>query len=690
MWLRTEEVHRLRRQGRALRRVTRPMLVTIVVGGAALGLLSAALVLNASTFTHVVSYHPTIPGLRPLSLRSTVYAADGAPMATLGVEDRQPVRFDQVPTVLVNAVVATEDRTFWTNSGVDPAGLARAAFQDLSSGRVKQGGSTITQQLVKNRILDPRHDLKKKVTEAVYALRLNRRMSKRQILTEYLNTVYFGEGGYGVQSAAERYFTTRDPGSLFPRGLEPRELDLPQSALLAALIANPTGYNPFTHPVEARARRHDVLQRMVQERYITPAQATAADAAPLPTVPPASLDLRPRDQWVAEVQQRLLADPRLGATLHQRLQLLLQGGLRVETTLDSRAQIIAQQAINNVLPNQPPFTAAVVSIDPTTGYVRAMVGGPGFSQLQYNIATHPPGRQPGSTYKVITLAAALDAGYSPADTVDGTSPCLATRPGFPPWLTVNAEPGGGTLSLLDATVNSVNCAFAHVIASLGPPAVVAMAHRLGITGPVPAYLPITLGVAEATPLEMATVMSTLAAGGIRHDPVFVARVVGPDGKVYIDNTHPVGQRVLDPLIVDCETAMLREVIQRGTGTRAQLPGRDAAGKTGTTDDHGDAWFIGFTPQLATAVWMGATTGRVPMTDVGGISVFGGTYPAGIWQAFMNADLAGQAAPPLPGPGPVCAHPGAPISDAGRGVAPAAAPAPFAVPAPPPGPRRHGR
>jgi penicillin-binding protein 1A len=343
--------------------------------------------------------------------------------------------------------------------------------------------------------------------------------------------------------------------------------------------------------------------------------------------------------------------------------------LRIETTLDQAAQFRAQAAVNQILPNQPPFTAALVAMDPATGFVRAMVGGPGFDHLQYNIATHPPGRQPGSTYKIITLAAALEAGYSPNDTVDGTSPCVAARAGFPIWLTTNAEPGGGTLSLRDATVNSVNCAYAHVIASLGPPAVVAMAHRLGITGPVPAYLPITLGVAEATPLEMATVVSTLAAQGVRHDPQFIQRVIGPDGTVYIDNTHPAGQRVLDPAVAACETDILRGVIQRGTGTAAQIPGRDTAGKTGTTDDHGDAWFVGGTPQLATAVWMGATTGRVPMHNVGGIEVFGGTYPARIWQAFMSSQLAGQPAPGFPAGGLVCDRPGAPISDAGRAALP---------------------
>jgi len=665
--------------------------MTTFVGGVALGLVFAVFIPSVLAFQRAASYQPTAMTLRPLSLRSTVYAANNTPLANLGYEDRQPISYPQLPSVLIDAVVATEDHTFWTNDGVDPGALVRALVQDIGSGRVQQGGSTITEQLVKNRIMDPRHNLQKKLTEAVLALRLNRRLSKREILTQYLNTVYFGEGAYGVQAAAERLFVTTPPGSLVPRGKEPRELTLPDAALLAGLIANPAGFNPFTQPDQARARRHEVLARMLTEHYVSPTNAVVADRAPLPTTPPATGDLRPRDLWVAEVQHELLNDPRLGATLHQREQLLLRGGLNVTTTLDPRAQFIAQSSVNQILPNQPPFTAALISMDPTNGYVKAMVGGPGFDQLQYNIATHPPGRQPGSTYKVITLAAALEAGYSPNDTVNGTSPCFAFRPGFPPWPTVNAEPGGGELSLRQATADSVNCAFAHVIASLGPPAVVNMAHRLGITGFVPAYLPITLGVADATPLEMATVISTIADQGVRHQPEFVQKVVGPDGHVYIDNSQSSGQRVLDPTIAACETDMLRGVITGGTGTAAQLPDRDAAGKTGTTDNHGDAWFIGFTPQLATSVWMGATTGEVPMNDVGGIEVFGGTYPARIWQTFMNAELAGDPAPALPPPGPVCDRGGASITDAGRGPAPNPSGGPPTTPGQPVAPSpRHRR
>ena len=665
VWLRTDAPV-LVRHGKAKVRIAAPsFLVTIVAGGTTLGLLLALFIPLVGS--RVASYQPSSSRLQPLSVRSTVYAANGTTLANLGYEDREPISYQNLSPLVIDAVVATEDRTFWTNPGVDPAGLVRAAVSDLGSGAVQQGGSTITEQLVKNRIMNPKRDLKKKVTEAVLAMRLNRRLSKRQILTEYLNTVYFGEGAYGVQAAAERYFVITDPGSVLPRGKEPRELNLAEAAMLAGLIANPTGFDPFTLPGAARARRHEVLERMLAAGYITPAEVRFSDASPLPNVPPSSPDLQPRDLWVAQVQTDLLTDPRLGATPQERLQLLLRGGLRVYTTLDQQAQFYAQNAVNQILPNQPPFTAALIAMDPTNGDVKAMVGGPGFDQLQYNIATHPPGRQTGSTFKVITLAAALEAGYSPNDSVNGTSPCTAVRSGFPPWATVNAEQGVGTMSLRQATVNSVNCAFAHVIASLGPPAVVDMAHRLGVTGQIPDYLPITLGVASTTPLEMATVISTIADQGVRHDPVFVSKVVGPDGHVYIDNTQPSGQRVLDASIADCETDMLHGVITGGTGTAAQLPGRDAAGKTGTTDSFGDAWFDGFTPQLATTVWMGATTGELPMSDVGGIQVFGGTYPARIWQAFMAAELANQPAVPLPPAGPVCDRPGAPISDAGRGV-----------------------
>jgi membrane peptidoglycan carboxypeptidase len=627
--------------------------------------------LAASGALFVVDRAVTVPlyrdsGLRvaPLPEASTVYASDGSELGKLGVEDRESVAFAQIPTVLVHAVIATEDHTFWDNPGIDVRGITRALVADARSGRIEQGGSTITEQFVKEILLDPKHDAALKLNEIVLAVRAAHKMTKTQILTDYMNAVYFGEGAYGVKAAAGRFFASAE-SPFGPIGKSLDQLTLPDAALLAGLIAGPSDYDPFAHPDLARDRRAFVLDQMVARRYITRADADAAAAAPLPTgaVPVA---LGAHSAVVAEVQQLLLTDPRLGDTPAKRRDAVLEGGLQIYTTIDPVAQARALDAIRTVVPDQPPFTAALVSIDPNTGYVRAAVSGVDFDTLQYDLTTHPPGRQPGSTYKVITLAAALEAGYSPNDTVDGTSPCTATAPGLPVWNTENAEPGGGVITLRQATSGSVNCAFAHVIASLGPPAVIDMAHRLGITQPVPDYLPITLGVKEATPLEMATVAATLASGGVHHDPLFVERVVAPDGTAVIDNTQPQGTRVVAQDVVDCETDLLHDVITSGTGTAAALEGRDAAGKTGTTDDHGDAWFLGFTPQLATVVWMGAPAGPIPMTDVGGIEVFGGTYPAKVWKTFMNAQLADQPAVGLPDPGPVCARAGASITDRGRG------------------------
>ena len=486
--------------------------------------------LSTSGAVLVVDRAVTAPLYRDAGLRlphlpevSTVYASDGTELGKLGVEDREPVAYAQIPAVLVNAVVATEDHTFWDNPGIDVRGITRALVADARSGRIAQGGSTITEQFVKEVLLDPKHDAALKLNEIVLAVRAAHKMTKRQILTDYLNAVYFGEGAYGVEAAAQRFFISGEgaPGS---PGKSLDELTLPDAALLAGLIASPSGYDPFAHPDLSRQRRAVVLDQMVARGYVGRAEADAAAAAPLPTTA-VPTDLGPQSSVVAEVQQLLLADPRLGATPRRRRSAVLGGGLQIFTTIDPVAQARALDAIHSVVPDEPPFTAAVVSIDPNNGYVRSAVSGVDFDQLQYDLTTHLPGRQPGSTYKVITLAAALEAGYSPDDTVDGTSPCTASAPGLPVWNTENAEPGGGTLTLRQATTGSVNCAFAHVIASLGPPAVIDMAHRLGITQPVPDYLPITLGVKEATPLEMATVAATLAAGGVHHDPLFIERVV---------------------------------------------------------------------------------------------------------------------------------------------------------------------
>ena len=364
---------------------------------------------------------------------------------------------DQVPKLLQDAVVAVEDESFWDNAGIDVNGLIRATRENFESGEVEQGGSTITQQLVKNRLLTPKRDIERKVREIVLSLQLAERYPKKEILEQYLNTVYFGQGAYGVQAASERFFLhTGIYGLAVPTPLA--ELSVGQSALLAGVISNPEGNNPFFQPERAKARRSFALQRMVTQHVITKEQAAAAELEPLPTILPTA-DLRPRNAWAEEVQDSIISDDRfdaLGATRKDREQRVLTGGLRIDATLDPVLQDKAQFAIGAKLPtNKPGFTAALVAMDPRTGQVKAMVAGPGFEESQYNIATSYPGRQAGSTWKTITLAAALESGFSPNDRVSGSSPCSFGLLGK----TQNAEGGGGSMTLRSATVNSVNCAY---------------------------------------------------------------------------------------------------------------------------------------------------------------------------------------------------------------------------------------
>jgi len=642
--------------------------------------------------------------MSPLSQRTTVYAADGQTViGVLGLEDRQYVALDEVPEVVIDAVLAVEDQTFWHNPGFDLRSVVRALGENITEGEITQGGSTITQQLAKNRLLSSERDLDRKARELLLAFRLNAELTKEQILEQYLNTVYFGQGSYGIKSAAERFFTTTDPATGFERPTRLEELNLAEAALLAGNIRDPNQLNPFLFPERALKRRFEVLTTMVDAGYVSVEEGYAAALEPLPTtLPPA--ELRPDNYFVEEVQRRLLQDPRLGDTPEERENAVLRGGLRVVSTFDPITQFNAQAAINDVLPGTPPFTGALVAMEPQTGAVKAVVGGPGFEQSQYNLATQPPGRQPGSTYKIITLAAALEAGYSPNDRVNGSSPCQIRgygSDGKSPGRAVNAEGGGGgTASLRSQTSNSVNCAYLRLVEELGVDKVVEMAHRMGIpdiegvrTLPTSSnFTSITLGTFEATPLEMATVGSVLAAGGVRHDPIFYEKVMGPDGETLIDNTTAEGERVLSEEIAACEIDVLRGTITGGTATAAQID-RDAAGKTGTTDARSDAWFVGMTPGLVAAVWRGAPEGLVPGAG------YGGDYPARTWRAFMVAELGDEPELEFGPPGPVCDRPGTRYVNGTSGAsssrrsstspptAPASelAPPPLPPPLPPPAP-----
>jgi membrane peptidoglycan carboxypeptidase len=647
---------------RRLPHAIRALLVTVVIGGVAVGACLAALIPGAETLA--ASHHYTsdkLGALKELAQRSTVFDS-GDPagvVAVLGLENRQDAALKDVPKIIQQAVIAVEDKTFWTNDGVDINAVVRAALKNLTSGEIEQGGSTITQQLVKNRILTSKRDINRKIREIILALRLNEKYSKNEILEQYLNTVYFGQGSYGVKSAVERFFTTTDPGSFVPRGKQLFEVTTADAALLAGLISNPEGNNPFTHPDRALARRKLALHLMVQQHDITQAEADAANQEALPTVKPEA-ELRPRNSWAEEVQDRLFHDPVykvLGATVKERKEKVLTGGLRIYATLDPKMQADAQRAMDNILPEKPGFTGSLVAIDPRNGEVKAMVAGPGFESSQYNIATSYPGRQSGSTWKVITLAAALESGFSPNDLVEGTSPCAF---GAQWGQTQNAEGGGGQMTLRAATAHSVNCAFARTELAVGLPRVIRTAQDMGITQTtLKPILTLTLGTIESTALEMATVTATIANSGIHHDPVFVRRIETPDGEVVFDDRELPGKRAISENAATCEMDLLRGVVTGGTGTGARLSSHTNFGKTGTTDNKADANFLGGTPQLVAFVWHGNALARVPGAG------FGGQIPARIFKAFMDAALAGQPDVKLPTPGPFCARSAAFITEGGR-------------------------
>jgi penicillin-binding protein 1A len=635
---------------RTLSRTLITFLLAIVIGGIAVGACLAALIPGTVEIATAHHYSAKQVGeLRALAQPSTIYWADGTTsMGTFGLQARDPVQtLDEVPKLVQNAIIATEDRSFWTNDGIDLGAVFRAFLTNVTSGKIEQGGSTITQQLVKNRILSSKRDVNRKIKEIEDALRLNEKFSKQKILVEYLNTVYFGSGSYGIKAAATR---------IFQKPLD--QLTIGDAALLAGVISNPVADSPFTNGDRAIRRRADVLRGEVDQKYITQAQADAANNEPLPTVEPAANPIVGRDFLQSEVLQDLLADQRLGATEKERLDKVLKGGLKIYTTFDKSMQDMAVESTTFAKPSSPSgpdWAASLVSIDPSTGAVKAMVSGQDYAESQTNIATSADGRQTGSTFKVITLATALANGYSPNDSVDGSSPC--TVPGFGGEAR-NDEEGGGVNDIWQSTAGSINCAFVRIATSVGEDKVIAMAHKMGIAKQnLQTFLGLTLGIFEQNTETMADVMATIASGGVHHTPYVVQKVVGPDGKVVFDQ-QAQGEQVLDPDVAACEQNVLRGVVTNGTGGNANVPGQTIFGKTGTTDDRADAWFIGATPKLATAVWFGNWRGRV------GGAGFGGDSAAPVFADFMTKALANEPDAGLPDPGPVCARSGSLVNPTG--------------------------
>jgi len=613
----------------------------VVLGATALATSAALLVPAGSTFKKAVSVRPLEVRLLAQAQRSYVFDRNGNLMTTLFHQDRAPVRLQDVPQVVIDAVLAIEDRKFYEHNGVDIEGIMRAARTNADTGEIQQGGSTITQQLLKNTIdLGKERTTKLKIQEAITAVRLEGELTKNQILEDYLNLVPFGHNAYGIEVAAERYFNK----TMY-------QLTLPEAALLAGLLQAPSALDPIAHPGKAAWRRGVVLQVMEQTHKITQAQADEANAAPLPTTtyyPEPSQRSYYIDAMIGSLLEPKSKDPAdpanvLGRDEHERLRKLRTGGLRIYTNYDPAQQYLAQLAISDVIPkNQDQFTAALVSIDNSDGAVRAVAFGRGYDASQFDPAVDGPGRQAGSSFKTITLATALSNGYSPDDRVDGYSLHWKLGPGDD-YYNLSGDCHGGDPTLTEAIAISDNCAFVRTELSLGPGhygqdgvnKVIDMASRMGIdTSNFQPVVSTTLGTNGVHPLEMAQAYSVIASDGILYPATFVSKIVAPNGKVLYE-TPTSGRRILSGQVARSETQMLTGVLKDGTASGLSID-RPAAGKTGTTDQNQDAWFIGYTPQITTAVWMGDPNAETPMTSVGGISVFGATYPADIWAAFMKA------------------------------------------------------
>lgn len=619
----------------------------MLLAGVLLAAVLVGVALSVSQAARGVSAVPPATDLPVLNERSLVYDADGDVLAVLHAEqNRSPVELDQVPQPVVDTIIASEDADFYEHHGLDLSSTLRALFDNVEAGEVEQGGSTITQQLVKGSLLSAEQTLDRKVREAVLSVQLEHELSKDQILERYLNQVYFGGGAYGVQAAAETYW-----------GVDVEDLGWAEAATLASLIRNPVRYDPISRPDVAREHRRAVLDRVVDAGNLTEDEADELAEAPLPESRHEVLPL-PDQYFARQVVDRLLDDARLGATPAERYHAVFQGGLRIHTTHDPAAQALAEQAVAEHVPDTGGrFTAAVVAVDPATGGVRALVGGPGLDRWQYDLAVQGL-RQPGSAFKVVVLAAALEAGLVAEDRIDGSGPCTIPNPGGTPdpYVADNYTDGsGGYGTLRSQTTRSSNCAFLRLGQEVGLDQVVQVARDLGITTPLdPAAPSLAIGSFEVHPLEMASVAATVAAGGVRRSPHLVDRVEDRDGST-IWEAEVGGERVLAESTACGLQQVLEANVRSGTGTAAGID-RPAAGKTGTTQDHADAWFVGFTPQLAAAVWMGAPEGRVPMEGVGGrAGVTGGSFPAEVWGAFMGGYHAfrpaeGLCRDPAPRPG----------------------------------------
>ncbi len=609
---------RIRARGRKHGRRNTIAIALVVAFG-----IPLVLVLTGLGATAAFKSSCTLASLRPVSIgqNSFVYAADGTLLGSIPAErNRQPVSLPRINPWMAKAVIATEDRRFYQHGGVDWEGIVRAAWRDVSKGKVVEGGSTITQQLVRNLYISRERTFQRKVKEICLAAKLSKHWSKERILTAWMNQVYFGNHAYGVEAAAQTYFSKHA-----------EQLTMMESALLAGLPQAPSLYDPVLHPEAALTRRAAVLKALYDNGDISIGRYEAALADRSLHLKPGRLYTQIREPYFfSYVRDQLIA--------RYDAQTVQSGGLRVYTTIDPAFQRAAKEAIRETLYLKDDPAAALVSINPANGAIRAMTAVyPGRTQNQFNLVAQAR-RQAGSTFKTFVLTEAVDQGINPATATYVSAPFrYQPDPAIPAWeVSTYSHSYSGLISVQQATLQSDNTVYAQLTLDVGPQHVADMAHALGVQSPLEPVPSIGLGSNAVSPLDMASAYATIAAGGVYSQPMAIRKVILPNGKEDVGAGwgKPRRRRVIPDGVAYTVTQILEQNVQYGTGTRANF-GRPAAGKTGTTDDHADAWFCGYLPNLEATVWVGYPQGEISMENVHGIAVAGGSFPAEIWRLFME-------------------------------------------------------
>ncbi len=567
----------------------------------------------------------TLEEYRP-SITSRVYSDTNKLLAEFFLENRTPVALEEVPEVLIKALIATEDTRFYSHPGIDYRGIARAFYRNIRAGKVLEGGSTLTQQLAKVLFLTPERSYVRKLKEMALAMRIEQRYTKREILSFYLNQIYFGNGAYGVEAAAQIYF-----------GKTAKDLNIAECALLAGLPRSPKYYSPFKSPDSAWGRRAYVLNRMVAAGVITPLQADDAKKSPLPAQNPVKASgLAP--YFVEYVRQKV--EERFGSSI------LYTGGLNIYTSINVELQNYAEEAVSDGIakietrqrqrgrPGGSPLQAAFIAIDPSTGRIRAMVGGRDYGSSQFNRALQAL-RQPGSAFKPIIYAAAIEHGYGASDLLED-SPLTIKVSRSKTWSPENfTHTYQGTVTLQKALSQSLNVPTIRLVQKVGIDETIRYARRIGIRSPLTSYLPLALGSSDVTLSELTAAYAVFANHGIKMGPISILMITDSAGKVlFVNDTVP--EQVMKPETAYLITYLLKDAIEHGTGWKARELGRPAAGKTGTTNDYRDAWFIGYVPSLVAGVWVG----HDGQTSIG-LRETGARTALPIWLEFMKKALAEQ-------------------------------------------------